>query len=272
MAQRTRSPGSLTGSPRHLRKKLPPKYVRTKDVWKLAARGLAYGATRKSVYLTEWNAAGRCSSPVTVQMTGRPYSDVSDLIRASAGIDIEVRCRKCEACLKARGALWRDRAVTEVKASSRTWFGTLTLSSERQHHALCVARKVEALQGCDFDAFGDEEQFALRVAVIGKEITKFLKRVRKETQAPFRYMLVAERHKSGDPHFHMLLHETSVDAPVRKCVLHRQWTWGFSSWKLAETEAALYVCKYLTKCSEARVRASLHYGQTYDLDHSEPVW
>lgn len=254
------SNAALTGSPRRLLKPLPPKYRKTEDVWDIKKRAIPYGGAQKSSYLMEWNAAGKCQSPVTVSLSGRPYMDVQIGSELHTGIDIEVRCRKCEACLKARAALWRDRAIAETNQSSRTWFGTLTLSPEQHMRCLSIARQIEALQGCDFDAFDHEEQFQLRVAVIGKEITKFLKRVRKESGCEIRYILVAEAHKSGDPHFHMLIHEPHIDQPVRKSVLKRHWTMGFSQWKLADVQAAYYVCKYLVKCSMARVRASLHYG------------
>jgi len=47
-------------------------------------------------------------------------------------------------------------------------------------------------------------------------------------------------------------------------VLRRQWTLGFSKFNLVDEKdprAAHYVCKYLSKTAEARVRASLQYGR-----------
>lgn len=259
-AKRTcRRKTSPTGSPRKWRGRRKP-VVHTKTVWSAAKAGIPLGAIRKSVYLTEWDIAGRCENPVRVSLSGRPYMDCSTNVGASSGIDMDVRCRKCPSCLKARGALWLDRALRETDFSPRTWFGTLTLSPERHHWVVSTARQIEALQGCDFDAFGHEEQFALRCAVIGREITRFLKRVRKDAEAGLRYLLVAESHKSGLPHMHCLIHEVSELEPIRKCVLQRQWQWGHSAFKLAKPEAARYVCKYLVKSNVARVRASLHYG------------
>lgn len=53
-------------------------------------------------------------------------------------------------------------------------------------------------------------------------------------------------------------------------VLRKAWQFGFTKFQFAENaKAAAYLCKYLTKASDERVRASLGYGQ---LDHiSEPA-
>ena len=98
---------------------------------------------------------------------------------------------------------------------------------------------------------------------IGRQFTLGFKRLRKNTGASIRFVLVAERHKSGAPHFHALIHEAVGSPPVRYADLYRDlWSLGFSKYKLAEKGHASYVTKYLTKSSEARVRASLRYGQT----------
>jgi hypothetical protein len=120
------------------------------------------------------------------------------------------------------------------------------------------------LQGIDFERLPPAEQFSLRHTEISRELTKYLKRVRKESGAKFRFLLVAEAHKSGLPHYHLLLHEHDQFRPVRKSVLEAQWkAYGFSKWRLIEDErAARYVCKYLSKDAIARVRASIRYGST----------
>lgn len=95
------------------------------------------------------------------------------------------------------------------------------------------------------------------------EITKYLKRVRKKSGAPLRYILVAEAHKSGLPHYHMLIHECDPSRQVRHKDLTAAWSWGFTRFKLVETSnTAWYVCKYLSKAQLARVRASVRYGLT----------
>ena len=101
----------------------------------------------------------------------------------------------------------------------------------------------------------------------------------------------------GRPHFHMLLHETVQGSLVsgnprnaftdgesgeyrlasyksgnvwRKGVfvnddsfLRTQWHFGFTKFQFAENaKAASYLCKYLNKAADARVRASAGYGVT----------
>lgn len=82
-----------------------------------------------------------------------------------------------------------------------------------------------------------------------------------------RYCLVAEAHKSGLPHFHVVIHHRVV--PVRHKTLKEAWRLGFSDFKLVEENQAVarYVSKYLAKALGSRVRASARYGYN-DLSHS----
>lgn len=175
---------------------------------------------------------------------------------------MHVKCRKCKNCLKARSVLWSNRAKIERSLSSRTWMGTLTLNPTSQHITLNQTRVRLAKGGTDYEALTVEEQFAEHVKTIGVEITKYFKRVRKSTGAPIRYLLVAEHHKSGLPHFHCLVHERSPDTPVRHASLASNWRLGFEHFKLVHSSKGVsYVTKYLTKSAAARVRASLYYGK-----------
>ena len=176
-------------------------------------------------------------------------------------MEMQVRCRKCRECMKARAAQWRLRSAREIEEAPRTWFGTLTLSPSEQFKALSAARLRLSRMGIDFDRLPESEQFAERHRVIGPELTKWLKRVRKESAATLRFFLVVEAHKSGAPHYHVLIHETPGSTPVRHATLTRQWRAGFSNFKLvADRRAASYVCKYLAKSNLARCRASVGYG------------
>lgn len=176
-------------------------------------------------------------------------------------LTITLRCRKCDRCLKLRQRLWSDRARRETATARRTWFGTLTLKPETQLMMLSRARKRLSMQGIDFETLSFREQFAERVKQISLEITKYLKRVRKESGASLRYLLVAEHHKSGLPHFHMLVHELD-EIGVRHSTLSKQWGLGFEKWRLvSEPSEALYLTKYLSKTAAARVRASRGYGR-----------
>ena len=174
-------------------------------------------------------------------------------------------CRRCAVCLRREASRWRARAINEIGQASRTWFGTLTCTPER-HHAVdivCSTRKR------DFWMLSPDKKFAEQTKVVGKEVTDFLKRVRKNSGQRFRYLLVCERHASdrtsdemyGRPHFHILLHEYD-NMPVRKALLEQCWKWGFSSWKLTDSGGAFYVAKYISKAMDVRTRASIGYGNS----------
>jgi hypothetical protein len=150
-------------------------------------------------------------------------------------------------------------------------------------------------QASDFDCLPEASRFAERHYECSKEITLFLKRVRataavdhrqsarladacaaskgsrckchpiNQFRVPLRYLLVAEAHKSGLPHYHMLISEFEESRPVRARHLKTNWRLGFSDVKLVAqddgTRPAAYVAKYLAKSAIARVRASVGYGQ-----------
>lgn len=176
-------------------------------------------------------------------------------------VDIDVRCRKCPNCLRQRGWAWTNRAKAEIARSSRTWFGTLTLSPAQHDRVRLLATKRNAGRAVTWERLSQEEQFAERVREITPEITLWLKRIRKESGAKLRYVLVAEAHKSGLPHFHMLVHEQHGGGDVKHRMLTGQWKLGFSRFTVVQdNRAAVYVCKYLTKSALSRVRASVRYG------------
>lgn len=96
-------------------------------------------------------------------------------------------------------------------------------------------------------------------------------------QARIRYVIVTEAHKAAEvfPHYHILIHE--CDHQLTADHIKDQWRSriGFIDRKLVkgEPEAMLYLCKYLTKSSLARVRASNGYGRNVQTisDPSERV-
>jgi hypothetical protein len=182
-------------------------------------------------------------------------------------IDIQARCRKCPGCLKARQAYWRMAAISEIAASQRTWFGTLTLKPATRFLVLSRARHRLAAQSIDFDTLNEDERFAELVREVNPSITRYWKRVRKESGANLRYMLVTEAHKDGAPHWHFLCHEVPGSAPVTEKTLRLQWKGGFAHAKLVaqdETHFGFYIAKYLAKEARTRVRASLDYGSPPD--------
>lgn len=268
--------------------------IHYKDAIRVAARAMANGATRTGLTSLDWDLAPRCHAPRRVEIIGRPppgtriewrYGRIRELTLRDTHvkegnplpvfIDMHVKCRGCPQCLKERSAMWRARAVNEYRDAARTWFCTLTFRPEVQHLILSEARQAEAEQGIDFETLTERDQFTALAKQAGKRLTLFLKRVRKSTGAPIRYIAVAENHKSGLPHLHMLVHERSEDAPVLHKDLTKHWTWGFSKFKLMQdTKSCSYVTKYLNKSKLARVRASLRYGkldheQSHVLKHSE---
>lgn len=167
----------------------------------------------------------------------------------------EVRCRKCPECLRHRARLWTARAIDETTMATRTWFGTLTLSPDRQTWA-----RYSALQRMQTRVSDNtpENVFRDSVKVLSKELTLFLKRLRKVQR--FRYLLVTEAHKSGLPHYHILIHE--YVGAITKRDLEDKWRFGFSHWRLiTDAKACGYCCKYLAKSALTRVRASEDYGQ-----------
>lgn len=237
------------------------KHVR--DVRAMAAKALASGnAVQTGPAHVRWDTAGNCERPHGTDFVGRPFKDHDDGERHAFYLTLMTRCRKCHACVEHRARLWRARARAEMRAASRTWLVTLTLSPEEQFAALTRARRRQSAKGEDFERASPAEQFQRRHNAISPLITKYIKRVRKQSGAPLRYMLVAEQHKSGAPHYHMLVHEIFPAYPVRHRVLSGEWKHGFTQCKLADVTAARYVCKYLTKSNLARVRASLSYGDT----------
>lgn len=160
-------------------------------------------------------------------------------------------------------------------AEGRTWFGTLTLRPQEHFAALSRVRNRMAKSGEDFDTLSEEARFSALSGEIGKDITLWLKRVRKESGARLRYLLVSEAHKSGLPHFHCLVHEVSAEGPVAERTLRKQWKLGFAQFKLVaqgdETKTARYVTKYITKSAITRVRASQGYGQSIQYNPATPV-
>lgn len=234
------------------------------EVRSLMLIALRSGGVRHGLTSCSWDVSSDCQAPVDRVHFARAMRRGDGTVKGtSLEVNMTVRCRKCDKCRAVRRRLWSARARAEVQASVRTWFVTLTLRPEEQYRFLAQARLSAKAASEDFDALPYWRQFDLRHRAICPEITKYLKRVRTESGAPLRYLLVAEAHKSGAPHYHMLVHETDVSSPVRHACLSSQWKLGFSNIKLcSDLRMATYLCKYLSKSNAARVRASLRYGQT----------
>lgn len=287
----TESPGTLF--PQAMRRELEQRFTGSHAL-SLAFTALYHGAVVHGPGEFELNIASDCSDPValfeheiahdwfselrseararkaaasfieTLRATGFD-ADIEDVvvrrkrIAVSIRVQLFVRCRKCASCLLRRSRMWSHRAIEEYRASQRTWFGTITLRPAAHDHMRLRAQSRGDRRANDFDALSADDQFIARHLEISKEITLWLKRVRKQSNALLRYLLVTEAHISGLPHYHVLVHE--YDGMVTERMLARQWRLGFSQWRLvASPAAARYVCKYLSKNPLARVRASSGYG------------
>lgn len=250
---------------------------------------LAGGEVVERVGKVRWRCAGRCEAPLLMVLRGRPSERLGSRQRVDSRtadtqicidqdhdavmtsqdgppntvVEVEAPCRKCEACAKAKQAHWARRAVSEARASHRTWYGTITLSPERHVEMLSRTRLRLGRGGTDLESLTEVEAWREREREIARELMLMWKRLRK-AGCQFRFMLVVEsvaNHQNGLPHYHCLLHE--VGDPIRHKTLKRAWPHGFTKWTLVEEPVARtcwYVCKYLTKDTAARVRASVSYG------------
>lgn len=107
----------------------------------------------------------------------------------------------------------------------------------------------------------DDMKFRHLLYICGRDVALAMKRLRKSARGHIRFLLVSERHKSGVPHFHMLVHERVPNAVTHR-LLKDAWRQGFSDFKLADPVSPGYVAKYISKDATALVRASLHYGES----------
>lgn len=282
-----------------------------RDVARLARHAVQNGGRVVRPNVVYWDVSAGCSDPFQFTLEGRSpvlvgrdewgdvrrVSEFSPNLRPTPGkeygadqviwLDIDTACRRCEHCLQRRAARWAYRAQSELVEAPRSWFVTLTLTPARQFEMMARARKRLREAGTDWNTLTPEEQFQERHNECGRELTKYLKRVRKglrrclrcagckaggacnrpEEPVSLRYILVAEAHKSGLPHYHALIHERSGQHLTWWRIV-REWEtrMGFAQAKVVDLtagrKAAWYVAKYLGKAALARVRASQRYGST----------
>lgn len=245
------------------------RYLRSDRVLAIQAKALSSGGRLRSLpgdihsRTVEWDVAGDCLSPVPVSLAGRPEDTLVITRKApSRFVDMWVACRQCENCLRRRAAMWRLRAVSEWRLSARTWLATMTLRPEAHVRLLSQARVRLSRGGTDYEGLSPHEAFCEVEKEGFRHVQLWLKRLRKNTGTSLRYLAVSEAHKSGVPHWHLLLHEQDPDRPVRHKELTGSWHLGFDDYRLVDTQqAAGYCAKYLAKSLSARVRASKAYGR-----------
>lgn len=225
------------------------------------------GPRKDTPALQHWDCSLGCLNPFTLYHKGYPDKDRPRERpgRSDPTVIIEqlLPCRKCETCLRNRRVYWAACAKTEVGCARRTWFGTLTLKPQERFIDITKVRirhpKLEEENPREFQRKVHLEH--------GKSLTKWLKRVRKNSNSKLRYLLVAEWHSQNDIgwHYHCLLHEQFDGQPL----LHRHldnWGRGFVKFNLIEdgqSKEVNYVCKYLAKDMDVPVRASIRYGEVH---------
>lgn len=293
---------------------------------RLAYQAMLNGGRSEGSRYVEWDIGGNCRNKQRVNRYSRA-SELASSIRedreyvnatavnpgywrqkgARIGMEVTLltKCRtKCPVCLAERAALWRGRAISECEAASRNWFGTLTLRPEEHYRLDAIARAGIRHPSDKFwirepmfnwHDLTDDARAAERMQAVGRELTLWLKRVRKNSGVPFRYLAVTEIHDgskrsqikdrelrshcvTGHPHIHILMHEVDAGRPLLKKFLSGRWSdrksdwetppsWklGFTKFKLLDDvqdrkKGAMYLCKYLSKAMLARVRPSIDYG------------
>lgn len=200
--------------------------------------------------------AGKCLHPVP--LTLRSVAEVEGRAVRYEALTYG-RCRKCRCCLAADRMKWAARCAVEAARTYRSWFWTCTFDWRHVQVA------------------GQDPLDTAR-----EKFTKAIKRLRKGFRGPpekgfpkgrsyaavdVRYLAVFERHKTGLPHIHCIVHEVSPGLTYRH--LSRVWKHlGFCEAHVLDdyegaAVAAGYAAKYIRKdaAGYARVRSSVGYGK-----------
>lgn len=254
----------------------------------LLRKALGAGAVRTGLLSARWDISGGCTDTYWTTYVGRPEVNVVQARnefdedkrnthfeyhpgkRGTVHVDIGTRCRRCANCRNYRRWEWDHRMTEELRRAVRSWYGTLTLTPFNQYRVEVEARRYQESRGWSWDQMNEDERFRATARFALKEVTLYIKRFRKQAygpkgKAPFKWICVTERHKSGKPHFHMLVHEVQM-RPIPHRILSGQWHQGFEQWRLVKLDenpkiVAGYLCKYLTKDFCTRIRASEKYGE-----------
>lgn len=243
------------------------KYLSERTLLSMQARAIRGGAIRHSLMTVEWDISGSCENPTTrelVSVNDATFSKKNHNWSRTNGqrrMILHARCRQCSKCLYLRSHQWSLRILSEVRDAPRTWFTTFTLTSREQWRIRTLAYQRLRSRGWTDNDVDVKTEWIEVCRQFGKLLTDFFKRVRKNTGRTFRYVLVSERHKSGDPHFHALIHDVSGKLTYRE--LTGEWPYGFMHCKLVEDtpeRVPYYVTKYVAKYALSRIRCSLRYG------------
>lgn len=245
-------------------------------------------------WVIDWSIT--CEKPVVFRWRGQALHKGDRRPRPYI-VEEFLRCRRhCEACKVSKARYWAARAVTECDRAQRTYMGTFTLRPEE--HALLdvkVAAKRPIGELSAEQLFRERTLiFGQEVTNWLKRVRSCI-----GVPNAIRYMLVAEVHDSdktsvemrGRPHFHLLVHEQVLGALAKgsplECLEHGEsgelirrgskdayrveiadgamvrqtWTLGFSKFVWCpNSRSAFYLCKYVTKNPQWKMRASVGYG------------
>lgn len=262
-----------TRQQRRQRRKLGDQAEMVDAISAAYAQGKAEGDPARGQHIVHY--AGDCVEPFRLRQSSN---------RGALFVTYETRCRKCGPCRRARVAYWALAGVEQTRLAHvqgrRTWFGTLTLDP----------KAVEAIKARAFVKWSKDQRsasvstpdwwtdpkcdflFALLRDELMRECQLYWKRLRKAGHK-FKYFLVFERHKSGVPHMHWLLHEAGER--ILKRHLGNEWPHGFTKVKLvgdisaserSVERVAWYVAKYLGKTIQSRQIASRSYRPSRKQD------
>ena len=250
------------------------------SLYRLADKALQAGGSHLGhSNAVEWDVGAYCDDPQSRTLHARGYlgrmtakykwaSNPKSLSVHLAGLP----CRRCAKCLWLKSEQWTDRAMNELSLWPRTWFVTLTLNPAWQHHLFMAEMAELNSRGWRDDDFDQAtREWKLRAMGAAKLLTKYLKNVRKphsgEAAIDLRYLCSIERHKSGLPHLHLLMHEAGGKLTYDR-IGDRWKKYGFFKANLVAEHkvAAHYVCKYVSYNEATRVRASQRYGRLQRID------
>lgn len=242
---------------------------------RLANRALQSGGSYiEGFNALEWDVGAYCDQPIARSLHARDYKRGVMLKHKTTvnpgALSVHLAglpCRKCTKCRFIKRCLWTDRILREMSTAGRNWFVTLTLSPEEQHRVFMeeIAR-LNSRGWRDSDFNDATSEWRLRCNGVGRELTKYLKRVRKplagETNVELRYVAMFEPHENGLPHLHLIMGERAGSLTYRR-ICDRWEALGFADASLVKepVKAGRYVAKYITKHEQTRVRASQRYGE-----------
>lgn len=194
------------------------RWLTSEEVLTLQVEALRKGAKvrtfrdgKLATHSTQGDFSANCTSPIWMTVAGRAEAKTRTRIvtknNGSRFADYKVPCRKCLNCLKRRAWHWRQRALSEHMRAHRTWMGTLTLDPHVLQRAKDVAAVELLEQGVRWEDLTRDERFLEVDRRIYGEFQKRMDLLRKKSKVPLRYLAVTEAHDSGEPHWHVLLHE-----------------------------------------------------------------